>query len=148
MNTFFCRLGKIDVKDNFDGSAVASEYRKQFVAKPLANNAATPFPSKGLGISGQWDISKAWYFRAGIVDAQSNKRTTGFNTAFHDEDYYFNLAEVGLRTDLLGRAGTYRFTTCDADTHSEITHLSPRRACLGELLLACIAIMLCVIVVV
>ncbi len=104
-------VGKIDVKDNFDGSAVASKYRTQFIAKPFANNAAIPFPSKGLGISGQWEISRAWYFRAGIVDAQSNQRTTGFDTTFHDEDYYFGLAEVGLRTDLLGRAGTYRLTT-------------------------------------
>ena len=42
-------IGKIDLIDYFDHSAVANEYKSQFFAYPLVQTQNIPFPSKGLG---------------------------------------------------------------------------------------------------
>ena len=36
----------------------------------------------------------------GAADAQADKRETGFNTAFHDEDYFVYIAETGIMPQL------------------------------------------------
>jgi carbohydrate-selective porin OprB len=102
-------IGKIEIKDLFDSSAVAHCEKSQFIAEPLVHNLGVPWPSHGLGIRMLWEPSDFWYVQAGIGDAQADKRETGLRTAFHDEDYFFNIAEIGLRPDLLNLSGTYRF---------------------------------------
>lgn len=102
-------IGKIDTEDFFDGSAVAGCEKSQFIARPLFKNSAIPFPSKGLGIRALYRPTRFWYVQAAIADAQADKRETGFNTTFHDEDYFFSIAEVGFKPDLFDMDGTYRF---------------------------------------
>ena len=102
-------IGKIDLIDYFDHSAVANEYKSQFFAYPLVQTQNIPFPSKGLGVRVQYDPSDFWYIQAAIEDAQADKREAGFRTTFHDEDYFFSIAEVGVRPNFLNMLGTYRF---------------------------------------
>jgi len=102
-------VGKIEIKDLFDSSAVAHCEKSQFFAEPLVHNLAVPWPSHGLGIRAKWEPTESWYVQAAIGDAQADKRETGFRTTFHDEDYFFSIAEVGIRPNILDMPGTYRF---------------------------------------
>ena len=106
---FTFNIGKIDLIDYFDHSAVANEYKDQFFAYPLVQTDNIPFPSKGLGARVLYEPSDFWYAQAGIEDAQANSRETGFRTTFHDEDYLFGIIEVGIRPNLFNKSGTYRF---------------------------------------
>lgn len=106
---FKFNVGKIDLIDYFDHSAVANEYKDQFFAYPLVQTDNIPFPSKGLGAIARYDPSKFLYVQAGIEDAQAASRETGFRTTFHGEDYFFSIGEVGIRPDFFDKAGTYRF---------------------------------------
>ena len=76
------------------------------------NNPAIPFPEQGLGFTINWDITDSWYLLAGLADAQADGRETGFNTAFHDEDYFFYAVETGKTLELESSnglmPGTYR----------------------------------------
>jgi len=105
---FTIDVGKLDLVDFFDTSAVANCEKSQFLAAPLVNNSAIPFPSKGLGLRVLYEPSNFWYAQAVIADAQADKRETGFNTAFHDEDYFFSMAEIGIRPNLLNMPDAYR----------------------------------------
>lgn len=102
-------IGKIEIKDLFDSSAVAHCEKSQFFAEPFVHNLAVPWPKHGLGIRVLYEPSDFWYIQAAIGDAQADKRETGFRTTFHDEDYFFSVAEVGVRPNLLNLPGTYRF---------------------------------------
>ena len=106
---FTVKIGKIDLIDYFDHSAVANEYKSQFFAYPVVQTQNIPFPSKGLGVRVQYDPSDFWYVQAAIEDAQADRRETGFRTTFHNEDYFFSIAEVGVRPNFLNMLGTYRF---------------------------------------
>jgi len=108
---FTINIGKIDLIDYFDHSAVANEYKTQFFAYPLVQTDNIPFPSKGLGVRVQYDPSDFWYAQVAIEDAQADKRETGFRTTFGDEDYFFSIAEVGIRPKFFDMPGTYRFMT-------------------------------------
>ena len=102
-------IGKIDMIDFFDRNAVANEYKDQFFAYPLVQTENIPFPSKGLGIRLQFTPSDFFYCQAAVADAQAAKRETGFRTTFRDEDYLFSVFELGIRPNLFGMPGTYRF---------------------------------------
>jgi carbohydrate-selective porin OprB len=106
---FTVDIGKLDLVDFFDNSAVANCEKSQFFAAPLVNNSAIPFPSKGLGVRVLHEPSDFWYAQASIADAQADKRETGFRTTFRDEDYFFSIAEVGIRPNIFNMPGTYRF---------------------------------------
>ncbi|MBN1127019.1 MAG: carbohydrate porin [Sedimentisphaerales bacterium] len=103
-------IGKIDMIDYFDHSAVANEYKTQFFAYPLVQNQAIPFPSKGLGIRAIYEPAEDWFVQAAIADAQAQKRETVFRTTFHDEDHFFSVIETGVRPRFWGLDGTYRLT--------------------------------------
>ena len=64
------------------------------------NTAAIPFPDYGLGIIANYHISDNWYMMGGVADAQADGRETGFNTAFHGEDYFFYIFETGITPQL------------------------------------------------
>lgn len=103
-------IGKLDLIDYFDHSAVANEYKTQFFAYPLVQNQAIPFPDKGLGARVLFEPNRFWYAQAAIADAQAQKRETGFRTAFYDEDYYFSVVETGIRPRFGELEGNYRIT--------------------------------------
>jgi len=121
-NKFQLRIGKIDLTGgfeckgccvSFDGSRYANDETTQFMNGALVNNPTIPFPDEGLGIVGFYNPIEWWYISAGIADAQSDFRETGFTTTFHDEDYFFGIAETGFVTEIDSAngplTGAYRF---------------------------------------
>lgn len=106
-------VGKIDFSGFFDASAYANDEASQFLNGALVNNPTIPFPDYSLGVILTYNLSDNWYLTGGVADAQADGRETGFNTAFHDKDYFFYILETGVTTakesangDL---EGVYRF---------------------------------------
>jgi porin len=60
------------------------------------NNPTIPFPDDALGVVIHAEPIDGWYASIGAADAQADLRETGFSTAFHDEDYFFAVAETGV----------------------------------------------------
>lgn len=103
------RAGKIDLTGGFecrgcpgpfDGNAYANDETTQFLNGALVNNPAIPFPDYGLAVIAHYNPVQWWYASVGAADAQADARETGFNTAFHDEDYFFYIAETGITPQL------------------------------------------------
>jgi porin len=103
--TLKLRIGKLDIGGgfecrgcpvSFDGSAFANDETAQFLNGALVNNATIPFPDTGLGAVVYYNPIEWWYIGAGVIDAQADGRETGFNTTFHDEDYFFYVYETGV----------------------------------------------------
>ena len=104
-DTFQFRIGKLDMTGgfecrgcpvSFDGNAYANDEASQFLNSALVNNPTIPFPDYGLGAIVHWNPIEHWYVSIGVADAQADKRETGFNTTFHDKDYFVYLAETGV----------------------------------------------------
>ncbi len=98
------RLGKLDITGGFecqgspvgfDANAYANDETLQFSNAALVNNPSIPLPDYGLGLVVYAEPVDGWYIAAGAIDAQGDFRETGFNTAFHGEDYFFAVAETG-----------------------------------------------------
>jgi porin len=111
---FLLRLGKMDLTGGFecsgcpvafDSSAFANDETAQFLNGALVNNPTIPFPDYALGVAGLYRPLDWWYVSAGAVDAQNDSRETGFNTAFHDEDYFFYIFETGVTPKLRSANG-------------------------------------------
>jgi len=103
------RLGKVDLTSGFecqgspaafDGNAYANDETTQFLASPLVNNAAIPFPDNGVGAYGYWEPVDGWYLAAGVADAEADARETGFTTAFSGPERTFSIYETGAAVDL------------------------------------------------
>jgi len=103
------RLGKLDVTGgfqcrgcpvSFDGNSYANDETSQFLNGSLVNNPTIPFPDYGLSAIVLWNPVEYWYGSFGVVDAQADGRETGFNRAFHDEDYFFYVLETGFTPHL------------------------------------------------
>ena len=103
--TLIIRVGKLDLSGGFqyrgyplafDGNAFANDETAQFLNSALVNNPTIPFPQNGLGAVVYYNPIEWWYIAAGVSDAQAVFDQTGFNTAFHDEDYFFYIAESGV----------------------------------------------------
>jgi porin len=116
-NKFILRIGKIDLTGgfeckgcpvSFDSSMYANDETTQFMNGALVNNPTIPFPYEGLAVVGFYNPVEWWYISAGLADAQADFRETGFDTAFHDEDYYFAIAETGIITELPSARGPMR----------------------------------------
>jgi porin len=102
-------IGKIDFTGFFDASAYANDEASQFLNGALVNNPAVPFPDYSLGFILTYDLGNGGYVMGGIADAEADGRTTGFNTAFHGDTYYFYIAEMGLAGNYNDLSGQYRF---------------------------------------
>jgi porin len=98
------RIGKLDLTGgfevqgspvSFDGNAFANDETSQFLNAALVNNPTIPFPDYALGAVMHYEPIDALYVSAGIADARGDGRETGFNTAMHDEDYFFAIFEAG-----------------------------------------------------
>ena len=82
----------------FDGNAFANDETAQFLNGALGNNLTIPFPDCGLAVVVYVEPIDGFYLTAGIGDAQADARESGFNTAFHDEDYFMSFGETGVVT--------------------------------------------------
>jgi porin len=112
--TLRIRAGKLDIGGGFDcggstvafdGNAYANDETAQFLNGALINNPTIPFPDYGLGAAAIYNPVEWWYIAYGFSDAQADYRETGFNTAFHDEDYWFHIAETGVVTKFQSARG-------------------------------------------
>jgi porin len=99
------RFGKIDLTGgfecrgcpvSFDGSMFANDETSQFLNGALVNNPTIPFPDYGLAVVAHYSPDDFWYVSGGVQDVQADGRETGFNTAFHGEDYFFYIVETGI----------------------------------------------------
>ena len=101
--------GKMDLTDFFDASEVANDENIQFLSSSLVNNPTIPFPDFAIGAVVRAEPAEWFYAQAGVADAQAEGTETGLNTAFHDEDYFFNIYEVGFCPQIAERQGNCRF---------------------------------------
>ncbi len=104
-DTLQLRIGKLDMTGtfdcrgcpvSFDGNMYANDENTQFLNSALVNNPTIPFPDYGLGAILHWNPIEVWYLSVGAADSQADKRETGFNTAFHNEDYFVYVTETGI----------------------------------------------------
>jgi porin len=112
-SSVFFRLGKLDLTVSFENNAYADDETAQFLNSALVNMPTVPFPEYGLGAQLFVQPVDWWYLGMAVADAQAVPTETGFNTTFHDEDYFFGVLETGFEPvwesahgDL---PGTYRF---------------------------------------
>ena len=101
-------VGKIDFTRFFDASVYANDEAAQFLDGALVNNPAIPFPDYCLGLIASMELGETGFLAVGLGDAHADCRTTGFNTAFHDDPDYFYIAEAGVHTTSRDRPGAYR----------------------------------------
>jgi porin len=99
------RAGKMDLTGgfecsgcpvSFDCNPYANDETQQFLNSSLVNNPTIPFPVYTLGVAAHYAPGNDWYVTAAAADSQGDYRETGFRTAFHDEDYFFYIAETGI----------------------------------------------------
>jgi len=118
------RLGKLDLTDGFscggkavafDGSSYAGSNSSRFLNTSFANNPTIPFKSNGLGLALFYNPNDFWYVAGGMSDADPrlNSEENGFNTTFHNEDYFLYVFETGVvpqvDSDKGPMTGAYRF---------------------------------------
>jgi porin len=90
------RLGEIQTnKDLFDVSLYANHEDKDFLNQASIRNPTIPHRT-GIGAFAKVEPLDRFYLQAAAVDAQSVPRTTGFNTAFHDEAHFLGFWEAGF----------------------------------------------------
>ena len=108
------RLGKLDITGGFechncpvafDGNAFANDETSQFLNGSLVNNPSIPFPDYGIGAVVHCEPLDRFYVSAGVADAQADRRETGLNTAFHDEDYFVTFFETGVTPEIASPNG-------------------------------------------
>ncbi len=113
-DTALLRVGKLDITGgfecrgcaaSFDGSAYANDETAQFLNRALVNNPGIPFPAYGLGAILHYNGLDWWYASAGVIDARSDSRETGFRTTFHGEDFFFYIFETGLTPQFRSGSG-------------------------------------------
>ncbi|UCE60270.1 MAG: carbohydrate porin [Phycisphaerales bacterium] len=90
------RIGKMDIGVDVDTNAYANDETSQFLNPALINTGNLAAPD--LGIGAQLIVQPLDWMYFGIVaaDAQADRRETGLNTTFHDEDYFFAGFELGF----------------------------------------------------
>ncbi|MBN1491909.1 MAG: carbohydrate porin, partial [Phycisphaerae bacterium] len=90
------RLGVLETnKDLFDVSPYANHEDKDYLNRLSMRNATIPHGT-GMGAYLKLEPVDWAYMLAAAIDAQSRDRRTGFDTAFHDEDWFIGLWEFGL----------------------------------------------------
>ncbi len=102
-------LGKLTFPNYFDENKVAGW---DFFSHSLAKNQAFIHKYHTIGALGRYDFSDTLYVQVGITDVQGIRSETGLNTAFHGEDYFLTMGEMGIKTrNSKGLEGNYRFDT-------------------------------------
>ncbi len=100
-------LGKLTFPSYFDENKVAGW---DFLSHSLARNQAFIHKYHTIGALGRYDVTDDFYVQAGITDVQGICSETGLNTAFHGEDYFLTMGEMGKKIQNgRGLEGNYRF---------------------------------------
>jgi carbohydrate-selective porin OprB len=100
-------LGKLTFPSYFDENKVAGW---DFFSHSLARNQAFIHKYHTIGALGRYDFSDKLYMQVGVTDIQGIRSETGLNTAFHGEDYFLTMSEIGFKTiNNKGLEGNYRF---------------------------------------
>jgi len=90
------RLGMLETnKDLFDVSPYANHEDKDFINRGSIRNATIPHRT-GIGAFVKFQPLEWLYAQAATIDAQSHDRQTGFNTAFHQQDWFNGYVEAGV----------------------------------------------------
>ena len=90
------RLGLLQTnKDLFDVSPYANHEDKDFINRGSIRNATIPHRN-GLGVFVKVHPVEWFYSQVAVLDAQFQARTTGFNSAFHDEPWFMVYSETGV----------------------------------------------------
>lgn len=90
------RIGMLETnKDLVDVSLYANHEDKDFMNLLSIRNVTVPHRT-GLGLFAKAQPTSWFYVQGAVVDAQSRARRTGFDTAFHEHDWYTALWELGL----------------------------------------------------
>jgi len=99
------RAGKMDLTGgfecsgcpvSFDCNPYANDETQRFLNSSLVNNPTIPFPLYTLGVAAHYAPGNDWYITAAAADSRGSYKETGFKTAFHDESYFFYIAETGI----------------------------------------------------
>jgi len=108
-NKFLLAVGKFTCPSYFDENEEAGW---DFFSHSLARNQIFPHKYHTVGALGRYNVTDKFYLQACITDAQGIRSETGLNTAFHDEDYFLTMTEVGIKTkNSEGLEGNYRVNT-------------------------------------
>jgi len=106
-------VGKIDQTVYFDANRIANDETAQFLATPLVNNSAIPFPDNGFGVNAAAKPTDWFYVSGGWGNAAAVASHSTLNTIDIDESFW--AGEFGL-TPTLGKDrqgapldGAYRF---------------------------------------
>lgn len=118
------RLGRLQSeKDLFDVSEIAGNEDKQFLNSFLVQNPTIPH-RKTIGAYLVARPTEWFYLQGAALDAQGRPTKTGFETAFHGDDLFIALGELGFRPALespCGRLpGLYRLGVWHAPLTREI----------------------------
>ncbi len=90
------RLGLLQTnKDLFDVSPYANHEDKDFINRGSIRNATIPHRN-GIGVFLKVQPVEWLYTQFATLDAQFQARTTGFNSAFHDEPWFMVYSETGV----------------------------------------------------
>jgi len=90
------RLGMLETnKDLFDVSSYANHEDKDFINRGSIRNATIPHRT-GIGAFVKFQPAEWFYTQFATLDAQFQDRTTGFNSAFHDEPWFMVYSETGV----------------------------------------------------
>jgi porin len=90
------RLGLLQTnKDLFDVSPYANHEDKDFINRSSIRNVTIPHRN-GIGAFVKVQPVEWFYSQAVVLDSQFRARRTGFDTAFHDQDWFVGMWETGV----------------------------------------------------
>lgn len=90
------RLGMLETnKDLYDVGLYANHEDKDFLNRQSIRNSTIP-QTTGIGAHVRVSPVDWFYAQAAVLDIQYEKYRTGFDTAFHGEDWFVGLAEIGF----------------------------------------------------
>ena len=102
-------IGKIHHPSFYNRNAYAGSSRTHFLAAPFARNPNRLLPQDGLGANVKITPNDDYYLSLGFGDAQSNLKTSGFDTI--QDGHLMTMAEIGFTPG----DGNYRFTIWHTD---------------------------------
>jgi porin len=89
------RVGKFAL-GMFDRNDFAEDPTTQFLNAALFVNPTIPLPEAGMGVLVDVAPTGWSYVTVAVVDSDSDRRETGFRTAFHGEESVFSILESGV----------------------------------------------------
>ena len=114
---FVFTVGKVDLTNYFDANEVANDETAQFLSSGFVNNLAVEWPEdNGLGARVTWSPREWLDLSLGWAESDSD-----WEDIFDDG---FGIFEVGLKPNLMGMPGNYRFYVwVNAADHADVDDL-------------------------